>query len=476
MKVVEPAKITESDIIDLNLFDTAPATWGVGTTYNLGEYVSVAGTLGEVLIYQSLQAGNTGNNPSSSPTWWVYSSKTYETWTQRQRVIGLPFPGTEPYQVGHIVRHPSSGYSYESLFTNNTSILDPINDPIWSYVGTITSPLNIEVYSSTISYGFQSWVRVDDTDPLNPEEVISSTVYLSKQNSNTNHAVTDTAWWDVVSNYPLPWSYTKVYQLGDVAYKEDNTIWYSLRNGNQNNIPSTTVPAWLKLQPSNRMAMFDNQSSTVSSANSKISMTLKTGIIDTVGLINLNASGVSITVRDSLGGNIMYTQTVNLATDLPQNAWDYYFGELGNLLSQYVFTDLPPLTDGHVTIEITGGSDTSIGNLIVGRSKDLGISTYGAQAGILDFSTKTTDSFANTTFVQKGYKKTLTIQTEIEKLKVNTVQRKLYNIRATPCLWISTSDVDLSEPLVIYGFYKDFNTDISYPTHSLCSIEIEGLT
>jgi hypothetical protein len=476
MKVIEPLTITESEIVDLNLFDTPPPVWEGGTIYALGEYASVEQALGELLIYQSLGVGNFGNTPSSSPTWWKYNSKAYNSWTQRQRVIGFSPPNTIPYQSGHTVRDSSSGYLYESLFSDNTSILDPVNDPIWSYVGTITSPLDIGVYSAAVTYVFQSWVRVDVTAPSNPEEVVSSTVYLSKQNNNINHAVTDTTWWEVVPNYPLPWSYTKVYALGDVAYKEDNTIWYSLRGGNQNNIPATTTHAWLKLQPSNRKAMFDNLSSTTSTANSVISVTLKTGIIDTVGLINLNATGVNVIVRNGLGGTIVYTKTASLVNDSPTNAWEYYFGEIGSLLTQYVLTDIPPITDCYVTIEVTGGSETSVGNLIIGRSKDLGISIYGAQAGILDFSTKTTDTFGKTTFTKKGYKKTLNIQTEVEKLKINTVQRKLYGIRATPCLWVSTSDIDLSEPLVLYGYYKDFSTDISYPTHSLCSLEIEGLT
>lgn len=476
MKVVEPALITDSNIVDLNIVETN-FSYDSFSTYTLGFHVYVEGTLGERLIYKSLQAGNIGNTPSSSPTWWEYVSKTYSPFVQ-----GLQF-GNGSYPLGYTVLDTSTGGVYESLTVDNANVLDPSTTIPWVEVGTNNSTLPADFLFGT-TYAVDALVYFTESTIGGSfgqtNTMIQQGVYKSLQNANTGNVplpfTTGDVWWELQTNFPVPWVDEIYYVANSVVYDTTGKLWqtpYGVRAIEPVSSYSTT---WLKIGVNNRTAMFDNQSSTTSVANSKISMTLKTGIIDTVGLINLNAAGVTITVRDSLGGNIMYTQTVDLVTDLPQNAWDYYFGELDNLLTQYVFTDLPPLTDGHVTIEITGGSSTSIGNLIVGRSKDLGISIYGAQAGILDFSTKNTDSFANTTFVQRGYKKTLTIQTEVEKLKVNTVQRKLYNIRATPCLWISTTDVDLSEPLVIYGFYKDFSTDISYPTHSLCSLEIEGLT
>ena len=68
MKVIQPLTITEDNLIESNLYDVAPALYNAGTTYALGAYVGVAGTLGEILIYKSLQASNTANTPASSPT------------------------------------------------------------------------------------------------------------------------------------------------------------------------------------------------------------------------------------------------------------------------------------------------------------------------------------------------------------------------------------------------------------------------
>ena len=56
------------------------------------------------------------------------------------------------------------------------------------------------------------------------------------------------------------------------------------------------------------------------------------------------------------------------------------------------------------------------------------------------------------------------------------MQSYLYTLRATPAVWIASDEIRFEETLIVYGFYKDFSTEISYPTFSKCNIEIESLT
>jgi hypothetical protein len=63
----------------------APTAWNAGTTYGLGANV-LYGELFNVdskLVYEgvpytSLQAGNTGNNPYTSPAWWKLGSSSFD--------------------------------------------------------------------------------------------------------------------------------------------------------------------------------------------------------------------------------------------------------------------------------------------------------------------------------------------------------------------------------------------------------------
>jgi hypothetical protein len=64
---------------------------------------------------------------------------------------------------------------------------------------------------------------------------------------------------------------------------------------------------------------------------------------------------------------------------------------------------------------------------------------------------------------------------QVQSLQINRVQRVLYDLRATPVLWIATDVPEFSEPMTVYGFYRDFYCAINAPTASTYQLEIEGL-
>ena len=470
MKVIQPITIDSTNIISSNLYETAPTAYVEGTTYGLDAYASVAGLLGEILIYRSLQAGNIGHTPSSSPTWWVYSSSTYTPWVFSERA-----GRTAPYQVGQRVLDTSTHSVYESLIADNTSVLDAVTNPIWGSVGTIVSPVVPSDYSALTTYALGDLVISGQS--VSNGEITAWSVYKSLQAANLNHAPPSSpTFWEVVTYYPLPWLYTIIYAAGEVAYKSDNTLWKSLADNNQNNIPNAVaIPTWLRISPSNTTAPFDSQSTTQAIANKEITFTIQTGIIDTVGLIGTDADSAVITVRNGLGGTIVYQRTLGLTGGNPANAWDYYFSSPTLRVTQAIVDEIPPYVNSYTTITLTGTGTIGIGNILFGKSKDIGLAEYGVQSGILDFSTKTTDTFGQTTFVKRGYKKRVNCRAFVDNDDLNQIQNTLYALRATPCLWILSNDPKLSEVLLVYGFYKDFSTEISYPTVSYINYEIEGL-
>jgi hypothetical protein len=63
----------------------------------------------------------------------------------------------------------------------------------------------------------------------------------------------------------------------------------------------------------------------------------------------------------------------------------------------------------------------------------------------------------------------------VENANINKTQNLLYSLRAEPVVWIASPLDIYSEPLIVYGFYKDFSTTISYPSYAMCSIEVESL-
>jgi hypothetical protein len=75
MKIIEPFTVNDAALTACNVPETDHTAWLVGTTYALGDRVRVVGTNSH-LVYESLQAGNVGHTPSTSPTWWLLVGPT----------------------------------------------------------------------------------------------------------------------------------------------------------------------------------------------------------------------------------------------------------------------------------------------------------------------------------------------------------------------------------------------------------------
>lgn len=80
--IVMPAlPITDARLTSSTVPEVASALYNSGTTYGLDATSSVAGALGLITEYQSLQAGNTNHTPASSPTWWKKLGDTYQVYS-----------------------------------------------------------------------------------------------------------------------------------------------------------------------------------------------------------------------------------------------------------------------------------------------------------------------------------------------------------------------------------------------------------
>lgn len=242
--------------------------------------------------------------------------------------------------------------------------------------------------------------------------------------------------------------------------------------------PNISPLYWTNKGPSNLYAMFDRQISTASSALGTLTVTVATGMIDSVALVSVNAYTAQVTLRDGPGGPIIYDSTASFAGDIATDWYQYFFFDSNTARTIGVFTGLPPYQSTHLTLTLVGAPDAlvSIGALVFGLSSDIGTTEYGASAGITDYSKKVTNlSTGVTTFTVGAFAKRLSANLMIENVQLNRIQRLLYGLRATPCVWIGADNPDLEEALVVYGFYKDFTTTIPYATASYCSMELEGL-
>lgn len=292
-------------------------------------------------------------------------------------------------------------------------------------------------------------------------------VIFTESDITSNSLVNAYANWDSASTYALAAKVT--YNL---------RTYESLIGSNLNKQPNTNPNEWLDIGPSNKWALFDSQISTQSTATTSMSVVMTPGAIDTLAVLNVEGSTVHLVVKDAPAGTVIYDSKQSLAGDVVLDWFQYFFFDSTTQRTQAIFTGIGLFGTCEVTltVETATGSQVGVGQVVAGVKSGLGFTQHGLSSGILDYSKKDTDeTFGTTSFVIRAFSKRMSPTLFVDVTQLNRVQRTLYNLRAVPALWIASEDPLLEEAAVVYGFYRDFNTEISYPTYSICSLEIEGL-
>jgi len=261
-----------------------------------------------------------------------------------------------------------------------------------------------------------------------------------------------------------------------VTVRYSGNLYLSIQSSNTNHQPDTSPTWWTLIGPDNIHSAFDTSVSTVSSATTEMTFTIKAGVIDSVALINLSALISEIAVTD-IGSGLVYSSKAGLNSTEVFDWYQYFFYDPLIQRTQVIFTGLPPYINALISVRLVNADATtvSVAQAVFGSITTIGKTQYGADAGIVNYSIKQTDEFGKTTFVERAYSKRLSAQVHLENTQVNRAQNYLYSIRAKPSVWIGSDDPKYEEVLIIYGYYKEFSLNIAYPSHSVYSLDIEGL-
>lgn len=281
---------------------------------------------------------------------------------------------------------------------------------------------------------------------------------------------------NVAENDYVAWSSGTTYALGDhviVTTPDEHRIYESLQGTNIGHTPSTSPTWWLDTGATNRWRMFDNSvSAQTTNANSIAVVFAVSGRVDSVALLNISAAEVQITMTDSVEG-VVYDRTIDLVSDSGVQDWYAYFFEPIVRISDLTVSDLPPYADASVAVTLSdSGATVACGECVLGLSKEIGDTQYGARVGIQDYSIKTTDDFGNFTILERAYARRADFTVFVAAGFVDALQTLLASLRATPIVYVGSDEYAST---IVFGFFKDFSIAIAYPGVSVCNIEIEGL-
>jgi hypothetical protein len=272
------------------------------------------------------------------------------------------------------------------------------------------------------------------------------------------------------------WASGTSYIVGDKVILTSTHKIYQALIANSASSPDVnltgTSPKWLEVSATNAYKMFDPVYGTQTTTTSSMTVVLTPGVtVDSIAVLNM--LGTTLTISTTVGGTTAYSKTIPLQTDTGVYDWASYFFAPIVAKTDAVQTDLLPYALQVITITLSGPGTVAIGNIAFGLKTPVGELEYGAKVGIIDYSRKDTDIYGNVVVTKRAFSKRISGQVLVEGAYVDQLMVSLAAVRSTPVVWIGVETGFAS--LIVWGFYKDFEIDISYPTISYCSFTIEGI-
>jgi hypothetical protein len=289
---------------------------------------------------------------------------------------------------------------------------------------------------------------------------------VTPANLTSNVAITETEWT------------AGTYNTGDQRYV-DTTLYEVVASPSTTDSPTDGVladpPTWIEIGAINRFKMFDliiGDATEQSSGDIVVTIDSGSEVYNGVALFNVSATSVQVEVIDAVDG-VVYDKTIDMTDYVGINNWYNYFFLPYDLNTSAIFTDLPAYVGADIRVTVSsGGGDISVGELVVGRTKDLGVTLANFEFGIEDFSRKERDEFGRFVIVERRFAKTANYDVLLFNNQVNATFRALSEVRATPVVYIGSDD---KTEATVLGFYKDFRTLRTGPFTSEMSLEVEGL-
>lgn len=251
-------------------------------------------------------------------------------------------------------------------------------------------------------------------------------------------------------------------------------IYQNNSDGNLTGIyPPDNLTQWADLEmPSNRWAMFDLYSSTITENPDSIVVDIKTGVaVNSLALVNISGAYVDVTATHPING-VIFTKRYYLYRSDGVRGWYSYFFTKRSPKDKLTELNIPAFRNVTMRIEIHApGGTAKCGSLLIGRYINLGQLSWGYASELNDYSTKTIDANGYVSIKQGTYSFRPEFTMYVNDGDLDSVVRILARYRATPCIWIPGTR---HEFMTAFGFFISFRPVVNHGLFSECSLQIEG--
>lgn len=278
------------------------------------------------------------------------------------------------------------------------------------------------------------------------------------------------------------WVAATSYTVGQqVIRTTTHMIYENILAGVNATLPETdaalaTPTRWVRKGATNRYAMLDTIRNSKTTTASPLTVVLTPGVrIDSIGLVGMSADSVTISMTS--GGPSVYSVTKSLSTREILNWYDYFFDPF-TIAPSVAYFNLPPYTNGIVTITLTGTTSVALGAVVIGSQTYVGQIQYNSVSDEQNFSRIDRLFDGTASLLQRRSIPKIKASVFCEKNNTNRIRTLRTKLNAVPAFWSGLDGLNTDgyfEALLIVGIYKQFEIDITSPAHTIVNIEIEEI-
>lgn len=197
-----------------------------------------------------------------------------------------------------------------------------------------------------------------------------------------------------------------------------------------------------------------------------------TDTVTSVAALGCIGDEAQLIITDDVAGEV-YNETKALADFLVDNFYDWFWKPYA-IIPDVIFSDLPPYRGAELDLEIRAASasdEASVGRVSIGVPVDLGVAVYGTNVSRLETAVRERDEFGNLTIVPRRSIPIVDYRVNLPTTQFDRTERALNAVSTVPVVYIGEESFTST---IIFGIHVDFRMNISGPTRSDATIEVEG--
>lgn len=234
----------------------------------------------------------------------------------------------------------------------------------------------------------------------------------------------------------------------------------------------TDTVYWLPKGATNRWKMFDAYNNTQTENKDEITIVVRpSAIVQALYLGNVDIDEVEIEVTDQTLGIVYQERSSLLLSNSASSFFNWLFKRIRRR-RQFCTLSLPMFYAATIKVRlIKRGGIAKCGMFCIGPLEDVGLSQYGIEAEIKDYSSTRFNFDGTSETTVRGYAKKMTVDVMLDNDVVDEVHDRMIDFRQKTVVFIGVKEYDLS---LVCGVYSSFKTVIVEATVSKIAMQIEG--